>query len=307
MEQSQEPVVIATPQLRMNLQSIEDFDAEMDALDAKKASTATTKPIPTLNSQHLPKKPKKTVDPNALAAELQAREELGNENWVSKLNDFRMAHPAVASSGVPLTGNLPGLKYEEIPITSGILRFACTVEISESSQPFGGTAVSFSNKKDAKQFAAKKAIDWLIANNHMPSDGSARFLKLPPLMQMPQSKKAKPVSPSDPSTPSAAGTVKYTTMIPPLCNKLGFSPPRYEIEKLDNTAFWSGYAFFPGNPIIEGKVGEVSNVYGKDNAKLEIAEEVYKFLKDIERQRGEQLDVDDRKRKRSSEGVEVSE
>lgn len=70
----------------MELQSIKAFDAEMDALDAKKASTATTKPIPTLNSQHLPKKPKKTVDPNALAAELQAREELGNENWVSKLN-----------------------------------------------------------------------------------------------------------------------------------------------------------------------------------------------------------------------------
>lgn len=115
------------------------------------------------------------------------------------------------------------------------------------------------------------------------------------------------MSPSDPSTPSAEGTVKYTTMIPPLCNKLGFSPPRYEIEKLDNTAFWSGYAFFPGNPVIEGKVGEVSNIYGKDNAKLEIAEIVYKFLKDIERQREEQLDIDDRKRKRSSEGVESSE
>jgi hypothetical protein len=167
--------------------------------------------------------------------------------------------------------------------------------------------VSFSNKKDAKQFAAKKAIDWLIANNHMPSDGSARFPKPPPPMQIPQSKKSKPVSPSDPNTPSAEGTVKYTTMIPPLCNKLGFSPPRYEIEKVNNTAFWSGYAFFPDNPIIEGKIGEVSNVYGKDNAKLEIAEVVYKFLKDIERQRGEQLDIDDRKRKRSSEDVEVSE
>lgn len=86
MEQSQEPVVVATPQLRMELQSIEDFDAEMDAVDAKKSNTSTTKPIPTINSQHLPKKPKKTVDPNALVAELQAREELGNENWVSKLN-----------------------------------------------------------------------------------------------------------------------------------------------------------------------------------------------------------------------------
>jgi hypothetical protein len=70
----------------MELQSIEDFEAEMDARDAKKASTSTTKPMPTLNSQQLPKKPKKTVDQNVLASELQAREELGNENWVSKLN-----------------------------------------------------------------------------------------------------------------------------------------------------------------------------------------------------------------------------
>ena len=83
---SQEPVVVATPPVRMNLQSIEDFDAEMDAIDAKKPSPSTSKPMPTLNPQHLPKKPKKTVDQNVLATELQAREELGNENWVSKLN-----------------------------------------------------------------------------------------------------------------------------------------------------------------------------------------------------------------------------
>ncbi len=50
----------------------------------------------------------------------------------------------------------------------------------------------------------------------------------------------------------------------------------------------------------------MTNVYGKDNAKLGIAEFVYKFLKDIERQRWEQPDSEDRKRKRSSEGVEVS-
>jgi hypothetical protein len=44
-------------------------------------------------------------------------------------------------------------------------------------------------------------------------------------------------------------------------------------------------------------VGEVRSVYGKDKTQEEIAGVVYSFLKDIERQRGEQLDIEDRKRK----------
>jgi hypothetical protein len=76
--------VLAAPpplQKRMELQSIEDFEAEMDVLDAAKGMTATTKPIP----QHLPKKPKRTIDAGAFEAERKAREEMGNENWIGKL------------------------------------------------------------------------------------------------------------------------------------------------------------------------------------------------------------------------------
>jgi hypothetical protein len=212
----------------------------------------------------------------------------------------------MAASDASPTGAIPGLSYNEIPITSGLIRFAYGVQIAETSQLFGGTILSFSNKKDAKQYAAKKAIDWLIANNHMPSDGSARFPKPPPPVQMPQSKRRTSASQLDSGTLGtlAEGAKKYTTMIPPLCGKLGFGPPRYELEKVDDNSFWRGYAFFPGNPLIEGKVGEVRNVWGHDNAKQEIAQVVYSFLKDIERQRGEQLDIDDRKRKRSSDGSE---
>jgi hypothetical protein len=75
------PVAPPPLQKRMELQSIEDFEAEMDVLDAAKGMTATTKPI----SQHLPKKPKRTIDAGALEAERKAREEMGNENWIGKL------------------------------------------------------------------------------------------------------------------------------------------------------------------------------------------------------------------------------
>ena len=205
--------------------------------------------------------------------------------------EYRNAHPIAALTGAAPTKAPPGLECREsILKTASILRFAYTIEIAESSEQFGGAAQTFTNKKDAKQYAAKKAIDWLINNNHMPSDGSVRFPQPPPPFQGVQPKKRKSLSPSEPST-SLQENVKYTSLVPALCTRLGFSPPRYELEKADDTAFWSGYAFFPGNPIIDGKVGKVRNVFGQKNAKEEIAEEVYRFLKDIERQREEQFDI----------------
>jgi hypothetical protein len=73
-----------------------------------------------------------------------------------------------------ISGALPrnqGIEYKEVPINSSIIRFAFAVEFAESPQQFGGANLSFSNKKDAKQWAAKKALDWLIGNNCMASTG----------------------------------------------------------------------------------------------------------------------------------------
>lgn len=87
--------------------------------------------------------------------------------------------------------------------------------------------------------------------------------------------------------------------------------PTYEITKhSENTPLWNGYAHFSGDPRIEGKVGEVRSVYGKSNAKEQIAMEVFSFLKDIERQRMEIEDneeEEDRKRKRESVSSEIGE
>ena len=64
-----------------------------------------------------------------------------------------------------------GIEYKEVPVNSSITRFAFTIEFAESPQQFGGADLSFSNKKDAKQWAAKKALDWLIGNNGIASTG----------------------------------------------------------------------------------------------------------------------------------------
>jgi hypothetical protein len=84
MAQPQEPVAAAVPPVKMELQSIEDFEAEMDAMDTvREAAVKATLPV---NPYHLPKKPKRTVDTDALEAEKLAREELGSVDWISILN-----------------------------------------------------------------------------------------------------------------------------------------------------------------------------------------------------------------------------
>jgi len=88
MEDTREPIAVAVPP-RMELQSIEDFDAEMDAMDIVQG---TAKSPNLLNPYHLPKKQKRTVDIDALEAEKLAREEMGNEDWISKLNGVLLLH-----------------------------------------------------------------------------------------------------------------------------------------------------------------------------------------------------------------------
>lgn len=183
-------------------------------------------------------------------------------------------------------------------------RFKCTVVISESSQHFGGT-ISFSKKKDAKRHASKQAVDWLIENKFMPTDGSVKFAKLPP---PPVTKTIGPIQPAT-SSPNASPkpAISYAGQVPELCVRLGFNMPTYRITKHKETsAFWDGYAYFGGDPRIEGKVGEVKNVFGKGNAKEQIAMEVLSFLRNIERQRME-IDDEERKRKRSSMSPELGE
>jgi hypothetical protein len=73
------------------------------------------------------------------------------------------------------------------------------------------------------------------------------------------------------------------------------------ITKESNTApFYHGYAHFGNDPRIEGQIGVVQDVYGQKKAKELIAEELVKFLKDIERQRLEDHEAEEKKRKRSS-------
>jgi len=193
------------------------------------------------------------------------------------------------------------------------MRHTCIATIPESIQKFG-EGFSFSNKKNAKKYASKLAVDWLITHNYMPADGTVKFPKvqqLPPLPPKPNTSVPLPLplplpsfaaSVSSDAPAPATKTSSWASQVPELCTRLGYDTPTYEITKTSETeAFYSGHAHFGGDPRIVGKFGPVQNVFGQKRAKEEIAKELVSFLKDIERQRLEQHESEEKKRKRSSD------
>ncbi|RYP63617.1 hypothetical protein DL770_009350 [Monosporascus sp. CRB-9-2] len=111
--------------------------------------------------------------------------EVGDTNWIGILLEYRAANQIYpgdiavefSEEAVPASPGRP----------SGPVRWRCQVRIEErTGAPFpSAEPPSFARKKDAKQFAARRAVEWLRANGHMPADG----------VRFPKVAKAAPVSP----------------------------------------------------------------------------------------------------------------
>ena len=195
--------------------------------------------------------------------------------------EFRAAHPTQDSQSLHYTEHIISDLASSAP-----LRFAYTVKISEHPTSIPSNQnVSFTRKKDAKQYASKLAIDFLTSKNLIPSDGSVRFSK----------PKATPSSSPLPS-PTGDSKPSFASQVPGLCERLGFSPPTYVVESAaPGSPLYNGYAHFSGDPRVEGKVALFRGVLGRKNAKERCAEGVIGFLKGVERYRLEEL-TDDQKR-----------
>ncbi|RKF71575.1 putative adenosine rna-specific isoform adar-a variant [Golovinomyces cichoracearum] len=190
------------------------------------------------------------------AAERRALEEMGNENWIGKLNEYRSKRVNI------------GERFDDIYKVNTHLklkspRYSCSVKILESPSILCNESnpTTFTGKKPAKQYAAKKAIDWLIQHRFLPADG-----------------------PDDPTNavhtdlPSNSSRGSYAAQVPPLCRLLGLNCPRYIIEPVfPGGAIYNATVDFGGDPRIT-YLDKVMNVYGKKNAKEEIAKSVYDHL-----------------------------
>ncbi|RYP69240.1 hypothetical protein DL771_006208 [Monosporascus sp. 5C6A] len=134
--------------------------------------------------------------------------EVGDTNWIGILLEYRAANQIYpgdsavefAEEAAPASPGHP----------AGAVRWRCQVRIEERrAAPFPSPSPeppSFARKKDAKQFAARCAVEWLRANGHMPPDGvrfpkgmaaAAAAFSLPPqqlLQQQGKKRRASPVN-----------------------------------------------------------------------------------------------------------------
>lgn len=196
------------------------------------------------------------------------------KNWIGLLMEYRAAHPSAT-----------GVIFSELSVG---MRFTCTVTITESPTPFSDSTVTFARKKDAKQHAAKKTIEWLIANNHMPANSSVSF--------------PKPVAvPAPAAGAKTKDTLSRSQQVVELCLRLALNLPTYRLEPQEACpAMWSGYAHFNGDPRMPGRVGEFSNIFGRKNAKEECAKGVLELLHGIAAEKAEKVRQleENKKRKR---------
>jgi hypothetical protein len=222
----------------------------------------------------------------------------------------------------PISGG--GIDYVEGYTMNPIPRFTYTVAIAESpmvfgpnTAAFGEESISFSNKKSAKQYAAKKAVDWLTAHNYLLDDNSVPHKAIPspkpkaPKVVASQSQVKQITASTEPTLSPLQNLTPVTTyaqQVPGLCNRLGFNVPTYKLESTSpGSSMYNAYADFGADLRIDGKVGEVKNVFGRKRAKEAVAEIVISFLKGIEQHRYAHAglesgkDDDDKKRKRSTD------
>ncbi|KAM3070265.1 hypothetical protein ACMFMG_010101 [Clarireedia jacksonii] len=146
-------------------QNLDDFIREQDEIQAQlQAELTAQSKAPSVCASPAHKKTKILPDIDALKAERDALEETGDINWVGRLLEYhqgnKLSQPSYTDHNV------------------GHQKFSSSLKIAENPEPFT-TTVMFSRKKDAKQYIAKLAVDWLVAQNSMPSDGSVKFPKSP--------------------------------------------------------------------------------------------------------------------------------
>ncbi|OBU00725.1 hypothetical protein VE01_01014 [Pseudogymnoascus verrucosus] len=240
--------------------SIEDFDASFPAPEIGQPYV-----------QHVPPLVQSSTADSSVAVNDKAGSEsggsttstpdLGTINWIGKLQEYHQIHPKVGKH-VFTESATPGFPP----------RFVCSVKIGERPEPFNSTN-NFGNKKQAKQHCCKLAIEWLVENGHMPSIDSVSF---PKQHQVAPQAKAGSTASAAQMTPGAE--------IAQICFELRMGLPAYVIKSEPaGSALWSGYAHFPSNHLVDGRVGEFRNVFGKNNAKGDCQLEVLKFLKEIKR------------------------
>lgn len=250
--------------------------------------------------------------------------DIGQVDYVSLLCRYRQAHPT--GKDIAFTEGNRDIRNAE---GNSKPHWTSTVELSEAlthepaihsfpAAGYGfdttGCCPAFAKKKDAKQYAAKYAIDWLIQQSLMPSNlRDVTFLKQVPsaralhdLQGQPEKRPSEGTNgvlspPPKRQTQGTNGAVDVddnslsaTQRVHDLCQSMGLKPPRYELTLADprvNYVF-DGYPDFGDDAdSFPEDLGRITGVAGRDNAKQEIAEKVLPCLRDMHQNRAAEFQL----------------
>ena len=155
----------------------------------------------------------------------------------------------------------------------------CTIP-SRPDEPFGSPSETFSSKKAARANAARVAVEHLIEIGELNPNGS-------PTKARKKTKLGASVRIQGKGLEVKTGST-YAQKVNDAYSLLGLQTPQYVLAAASASApsIFSGHASFPNDPELPKEIGEVRNVFGKKNAKEEIAKGVWEVLRKLAEKRG---------------------
>ena len=211
------------------------------------------------------------------------------KNWAGLLNHYQQASCG-ANTSLPY-------RMETYSLGSA---FSATCTLHKfPDRCFGSAGAPYPSKKSAQTAAAKAAVEFLIEQGELDADGH-------PIKRKAQT----PTTSNAPGLGATAQSIRltgqngsmaveipsfesYPQRVAEFSTLLGLRAPRYHLSpsSQDTPNLLNGYATFEDSASIgglglDGQLGQVERVYGKKNAKDQIARSVWSLLKAVAESRG---------------------
>ncbi|KAK4224158.1 hypothetical protein QBC38DRAFT_371644 [Podospora fimiseda] len=227
---------------------------------------------------------------------------MGDLDWISLMEQYKNAHKAEGAFHIFHDTEAPLGKW------TCIVKFRGHKDSDDVYTFPVGDPPAFAKKKDAKRYAAKCCIEWLMKERYMPMGGaSVSFLKgtqgvrhfQPKILPVPEEDRGGARLGGGP-VPTGKEykmdvhdeDIPATKRVEEMCRRLGLVSPKYVVTpNLDNEAYFDGYADFAADAgRISTKETKVKFIYSRTFTRHAIAEKVLGILFEIEKKRKEICD-----------------
>ncbi|KAF2476145.1 uncharacterized protein BDR25DRAFT_322433 [Lindgomyces ingoldianus] len=207
-------------------------------------------------------------------------------NYIGQLSEFQRANSALQ----PIY-----LEYQHGT------QFSCVVTIDNlPNRAFSSKTDLFSNKKAARQNAAKCAIEYFKSQGLWPDDVTSvggikkkKVVQIPPQplpVTSPSPKKLlNSSSPTSPGPSPGPGT-SYASQVAQIAISLGLPTPEWRFHEDPNasappTGFHTLACFFKNGGPHAGPIGETRHIFGRKKAKEECARKTLEYLNQVKERR----------------------